>query len=141
MINSIKLVFFVLLFFVSTTFQGFFEARAEIQKYFRWFFSSNENSKICFPDLLTFSLDFWWSVYSSFLHFVLPCTYVRTFSVHNKRKEKLPFGTTYPPPSSHVIIYIKFKNGKINTSHDLFVLFFKFCFYQEICFSSFANLT
>ena len=30
------------------------EARAEIQKYFRSFFGSNENFKICFPDLLTF---------------------------------------------------------------------------------------
>ena len=33
------------------------EARAEIQKYFRLFFGSNENSKICFRDLLTFRLD------------------------------------------------------------------------------------
>ena len=31
------------------------EARAEIQKYFRSFFGSNENFKICFWDLLTFS--------------------------------------------------------------------------------------
>ena len=46
---------FVLLSFVSFTFQVFFEARAEIQKYFRWFFGSNENFKICFRDLLTFS--------------------------------------------------------------------------------------
>ena len=30
------------------------EARAEIQKYFGSFFGSNENFKICFPDLLTF---------------------------------------------------------------------------------------
>ena len=45
---------FLLLFFVSTTFQGFFEARAEIHKYFCSFFGSNEHFKICFPDLLTF---------------------------------------------------------------------------------------
>ena len=32
------------------------EARAEIQKYFRSFFGSNENFKICFRDLLTFIL-------------------------------------------------------------------------------------
>ena len=32
------------------------EARAEIQKYFRSFFRSNENFKICFRDLLTFRL-------------------------------------------------------------------------------------
>ena len=31
------------------------EARAEIQKYFRSFFGSNENFKICFRDLLIFS--------------------------------------------------------------------------------------
>jgi hypothetical protein len=32
----------VLLYFVATTFlKEFFEARAEIQKYFRWFFGSN----------------------------------------------------------------------------------------------------
>ena len=30
--------------------ESFFEARAEIQKYFRWFFGSNENFKICFRD-------------------------------------------------------------------------------------------
>ena len=36
--------------------QPLFEARAEIQKYFRSFFGSNENFKICFRDLLTFSL-------------------------------------------------------------------------------------
>ena len=30
------------------------EARAKIQKYFRSFFGSNENFKICFRDLLTF---------------------------------------------------------------------------------------
>ena len=36
---------FVLLSFVSTTFKGFFEARAEVQKYFRSFFGSNENLK------------------------------------------------------------------------------------------------
>ena len=46
---------FLLLSFVSTTFQGFFEARAEIQKYFRSFFGSNENFRICFRDLLNFS--------------------------------------------------------------------------------------
>ena len=33
----------MLLSFVSTTFQGFFEARAEVQKYFRWLFGLNEN--------------------------------------------------------------------------------------------------
>ena len=33
----------------------FSEARTEIQKYFRWFFGSNENLKICFRDQLTFS--------------------------------------------------------------------------------------
>jgi hypothetical protein len=33
----------------------FFEARAEIQKYFRSFFGSNENFKICFQDVLTFT--------------------------------------------------------------------------------------
>jgi hypothetical protein len=38
----------VLLSFVSTTFLGVFEARAEIQKYFRWFFGSNENFKFAF---------------------------------------------------------------------------------------------
>ena len=31
------------------------EARAEIQKYFRSVFGSNENFKICFQELLTFS--------------------------------------------------------------------------------------
>jgi hypothetical protein len=42
MINSIKLSsLLVLLSFVSTIFHGFFEAKAEIQKYFRWFFGSN----------------------------------------------------------------------------------------------------
>ena len=46
--NSIK--FLVFLSFVSTTFYGFFEARAEIQKHFRWFFGSNENFKVCFRD-------------------------------------------------------------------------------------------
>ena len=30
--------------------KGFFEARAEIQKYFHWFTGSNENFKICFQD-------------------------------------------------------------------------------------------
>ena len=35
-------------------FDLFFEARAEIQKYFCSFFSSNENFEICFRDLLTF---------------------------------------------------------------------------------------
>ena len=32
------------------------EARKEIQIYFRSFFGSNENFKICFRDLLTFSM-------------------------------------------------------------------------------------
>ena len=45
----------MLLSFVSTTFLGFFEARAEIQKYFCSFFGSNENFKMYFRDLLTFS--------------------------------------------------------------------------------------
>ena len=31
------------------------EARAEIQKYFRWFFGSNEKFRICFRDYLTFN--------------------------------------------------------------------------------------
>ena len=31
------------------------EAREEIQKYFRSFFGSNEDFKICFRDLLTFT--------------------------------------------------------------------------------------
>ena len=31
-----------------------FKTRAEIQKYFRSFFSSNKNFRICFRDLLTF---------------------------------------------------------------------------------------
>ena len=31
------------------------EARAEIQKFYRLFFGSNENFKICFRDLLTFN--------------------------------------------------------------------------------------
>ena len=31
-------------------FDRFFEARADIQKYFRLFFGSNENFKICFKD-------------------------------------------------------------------------------------------
>ena len=31
------------------------EARAEIQKHFRSFFGSNENFRICFQDLLTFT--------------------------------------------------------------------------------------
>ena len=53
MINSIK--FLVFLSFISTTFYGFFEARAEIQNKF----GSNENFKICFRDLLTFS--FYWA--------------------------------------------------------------------------------
>jgi hypothetical protein len=43
MINSIKLVFYLLF-----RQPGFFEARADIQKYFRWFFGSNENFKIAF---------------------------------------------------------------------------------------------
>ena len=34
--------------------QPLLEARAEIQKYFRSFFGSNENFEICFWDLLTF---------------------------------------------------------------------------------------
>ena len=38
-----------------TTLLGFFEARAEIQNNFCRFFGSNENFKICFRDLLTFS--------------------------------------------------------------------------------------
>ena len=37
-------------------FDPFFEARAEIQKYDCSFFGSNENNKICFRTLLTFSL-------------------------------------------------------------------------------------
>ena len=32
------------------------EARAEIQKYFRSFFGSNENFEICFRDLLPFTV-------------------------------------------------------------------------------------
>ena len=36
-------------------FDLFLEARAEIQKYLCSFFGSNENFKICFRDLLTFS--------------------------------------------------------------------------------------
>ena len=32
-----------------------FSGKAEIQKYFHSFFGSNENFKICFRDLLTFS--------------------------------------------------------------------------------------
>ena len=36
-------------------FDHFLGARAEIQKYFRSFFGSNENLKICFRDLLTFT--------------------------------------------------------------------------------------
>ena len=39
------------LYFLDST---FLEARAEIQKYFRSFFGSNENFNICFRDLLTF---------------------------------------------------------------------------------------
>ena len=34
--------------------QPLLEARAEIQKYFRWFFGSNEKFRICFRDSLTF---------------------------------------------------------------------------------------
>ena len=37
------------------------EARAEIQKYFRSLFGSNENFKICFRDLLTYCLLHWGS--------------------------------------------------------------------------------
>jgi hypothetical protein len=35
--------------------QPLLEARAKIQKYFRSLFGSNENFRICFPDLLTFN--------------------------------------------------------------------------------------
>ena len=42
----------MLLSFVLGTL-GFFEARVEIQKYFRWFFGSNENFKICFRESRT----------------------------------------------------------------------------------------
>ena len=48
----------MLLSFVSTTFSGFFETMAEIQKHFRWFFGSNENFKIWFWDLLIFSINY-----------------------------------------------------------------------------------
>ena len=57
MINSIKLVFLCFYLLFQPLFRGFFEARAEIQKYFRSFFDSNENFKICFRDLLTFSFE------------------------------------------------------------------------------------
>ena len=36
------------------------EARAEIQKYFRWFFGSNEKFRICFRDWLTFRISKIW---------------------------------------------------------------------------------
>ena len=36
-------------------FDLFLEPKAEIQKYFHTFYSANENFKICFQDLLTFS--------------------------------------------------------------------------------------
>ena len=54
MINSIKFVIFCFYLLFRPLFRVFFEARAEIQKYFCWFFGSNENFRICSRDLLTF---------------------------------------------------------------------------------------
>ena len=42
-------------YFDSLTLLYWFDLRAAIQKYFRSFFGANENFKICFRDLLTFS--------------------------------------------------------------------------------------
>ena len=47
-INIKQITFLVLLSIVSTTSLGFFEARAEIQKYFRWFLVQMKTFKSAF---------------------------------------------------------------------------------------------
>ena len=56
MINRIKLVFLCFYLLFRPLFMGFFEARADIEKYFCLFFGSNENFEISFRYLLTFTL-------------------------------------------------------------------------------------
>ena len=44
---------FIIIKYIYFLIRPLLEARAEIQKYFRSFFGSNENFEICFRDLLT----------------------------------------------------------------------------------------
>ena len=49
-IQKTNLMLFNIHFYYIFLIQPLLEARVEIQKYFRWFFGSNEKSKICFRD-------------------------------------------------------------------------------------------
>ena len=73
--------------------QPLLEARAEIQKYFRWFFGSNENFRICLRDLLTFISYQEFSLLSDNLPTKLKCQWGQFQGNYNDSNSKviLPF--------------------------------------------------